>query len=468
MVALVVVCLIAAQLVTFAVVVLTPPPQRPIYPLDEIVQALRGGSLKTRFGRDLVRAVQPEPPAEVRRLDAQPPGVPGRPPRAEFSRRQLAAMLSLPEGDVRLFEAGPSPTALVRGLFGVGGGGPRGERFRFEAGGPRGPETRGPGGGPDERFRGPPLFGDFTAAMRRPDGQWVVVRPAPEGFPTEWQLRLLAWLVGSLVVTGPLAYLFARRITAPLVRFATAADTLGRDPSGPLMELSGPAEIGLAARAFNDMQARLKRYVEDRTAMVGAISHDLRTPLARMRFKLEAAPPEVQASIMSDLEQMERMIASVLAFIRDASSGRPRERLDLLSLVECVVDDAVQAGQPVTLETGSAAVVEADSLGLQRLLGNLVDNAVKYGGLARLSVWTDAGEAWIEVRDEGPGLPQSELERVFQPFYRAEAARTLDGRGVGLGLAVARSIARAHGGDVVLERGAPGLLARVRLPLSAA
>ncbi|MDZ4054061.1 MAG: HAMP domain-containing sensor histidine kinase, partial [Phenylobacterium sp.] len=221
-----------------------------------------------------------------------------------------------------------------------------------------------------------------------------------------------------------------------------------------------------AAEAFNDMQGRLKRYIDDRTAMVGAISHDLRTPLARMRFKLESAPGPVKAAVLADIAQMEAMITSVLGFIRDASAARPRERLDLLSLLECLVDDA--GDQDLTLTDGSAPVtVEADALGLQRLFGNLLDNAVKYGARGRVRVFQDDGHAVVEIADDGPGLEAGELERVFQPFYRAEAARTLDGGGVGLGLAVARSIAVAHGGDVVLMSSGAGLVARVRLPLSA-
>ncbi len=311
---------------------------------------------------------------------------------------------------------------------------------------------------------GPPLLGEFSAAVRQSDGRWLVVRPLPESIPNDWQRRVLLWLGGCLLLVAPLGYVFARRITAPLDRFARAAETLGRDPSGPLMALSGPAEVGAAARAFNDMQVRLKRYIDDRTAMVGAISHDLRTPLARIRFKLEGAPKAVKEAVLADVAQMEAMISSVLAFIRDASTARPRERLDLLSLLECLVDDA--GGQDLTLEDSVPVTVEADALGLQRLFGNLLDNAVKYGARGRVRVFQDDGHAVVEIADDGPGLAQSELERVFQPFYRAEAARTLDGGGVGLGLAVARSIARAHGGDVKLVSSPTGLTARVRLPLS--
>src|SRR5436190_21147141 len=143
------------------------------------------------------------------------------------------------------------------------------------------------------------------------------------------------------------------------------------------MTLRGPAEIGMAAQAFNEMQARLKRYINDRTAMVGAISHDLRTPLARIRFKLEQAPPAVREAVLSDVERMEQMIGGVLAFIRDEGRPRHRERLDLLSLVECVADDAAMVGGQVEITEGRPATVDGDPVALQRLFSNLVDNAVK-------------------------------------------------------------------------------------------
>ncbi|MDO8322493.1 MAG: ATP-binding protein [Phenylobacterium sp.] len=468
LVALLVVSLIAAQVVTFAVVVLMPPPPRAVYRLEEVVQALKGGSLTPRFGRPLEREVQAAPPAEP----ADPP-IPH-----EHGRRQLANLLGVRETDLRLALHMDFPSRLHRNL-GIGGpalirhqsladgpaGGPpppgarREDLFTASGSGPHGPPLA-------VHEMGPPLFGDFQAAVRQTDGQWLVVRPQPESFPNAWQRRVLLWLAGCLMVVAPLGYLFARRITAPLGQFAQAAETLGRDPSGPLMALSGPAEIGAAARAFNDMQVRLKRFIDDRTAMVGAISHDLRTPLARIRFKLEGAPGPVKAAVLADVAQMEAMITSVLAFIRDASAARPRERLDLLSLLECLVDDAGDQDLAV-LEDSIPVTVQADALGLQRLFGNLLDNAVKYGVRGRVRVFQDDGHALVEIADDGPGLEAGELERVFQPFYRAEAARTLDGGGVGLGLAVARSIAVAHGGDVVLMSSGAGLVARVRLPLSA-
>ncbi|MDO8800718.1 ATP-binding protein [Phenylobacterium sp.] len=475
LVALLVVSLIAAQVMTFAVVVLMPPPPRAVYRIEDVAQALKGGSLTPRFGRPLLRQVQAAPPPEPA----------SQPFPREHGASLLAALLGVREADVRLAQHLDFPSRLHRSL-GIVGPHMNMRRQVLEGPGGRPPPGEGPpppsgtrrdvffAAGPGQPAQimtfhdmGPPLLGEFSAAVRQSDGRWLVVRPLPEPIPNDWQRRVLLWLGGCLLLVAPLGYFFARRITAPLEQFARAAETLGRDPSGPLMALSGPAEVGAAARAFNDMQVRLKRFIDDRTAMVGAISHDLRTPLARIRFKLEGAPGPVKDAVLADVAQMEAMISSVLAFIRDASAARPRERLDLLSLLECLVDDA--GGQDLTVVEDSAPVtVEADTLGLQRLFGNLLDNAVKYGARGRVRVFQEDGHAVVEIADDGPGLAQSELERVFLPFYRAEAARTLDGGGVGLGLAVARSIARAHGGDVVLVSTAMGLVARVRLPLSAA
>jgi two-component system, OmpR family, sensor kinase len=312
----------------------------------------------------------------------------------------------------------------------------------------------------------PFVEGDFIAALRLANGQWAVVQPSPEPFPNSWQRRVLLWFMISFALVAPLGWLFARRLVRPITGFADAAEQLGRDPTAPILVLEGPAEVGRAAHAFNKMQSRLRSFVDDRTAMVGAISHDLRTPLTRLRFRIEDVPDELREGMLGEVEEMEQMISSVLAFIRDASEPGSREMLDLRSIAEDVVEDAVFVGKIVTLEKGEPAAVEVDPLGMRRLLGNLVENAVKYGDSARVRLFTDQQEVFAEIRDNGPGLPEEELERVFQPFYRAPAARASNKHGSGLGLAVCRSIARAHGGDVQLRRGEGGLVAQVRLPLA--
>jgi signal transduction histidine kinase len=255
-------------------------------------------------------------------------------------------------------------------------------------------------------------------------------------------------------------------LTAPIGAFASAADRLGRDPNAAPLALTGPAEIRLAARAFDIMQTRLQRYIADRTSMLAAISHDLRTPLARVRFKMERASDELRASVGADLEEMEAMISAVLGFVRHASEVRERGALDLLSVLECAVDDAVAAGGAASLGGAVTVVVEADDLALKRLFANLIDNAIKYGAAADVRLTARDGAAVVEITDRGPGLSDGELERVFEPFYRAEPSRNRETGGMGLGLAVARSIARAHGGDVTLSSTAGGLTAIVRLPLA--
>ena len=312
----------------------------------------------------------------------------------------------------------------------------------------------------------PFVDGDFVAALKVSDGHWVVVQPQPEPFPNTWQRRVLLWFLISFALVAPLGLLFARRLARPIAGFAIAAERLGRDPRAAVLAMEGPAEVGRAAHAFNRMQNRLRSFVDDRTAMIGAISHDLRTPLTRLRFRLEDVPEPLQAGMLAEVNEMEEMIKSVLNFIRDASEPGAREKVDLRAIVEDVVEDAVFIGKDVTLADSERAPVEVDPLGMRRLFGNLLENAVKYGDRAQIRLFTDHHDAVAEVSDNGPGLTEDELERVFQPFYRTPAARASRAQGSGLGLAVCRSIARAHGGDVLLMRGERGLVAQVRLPLA--
>lgn len=311
----------------------------------------------------------------------------------------------------------------------------------------------------------PFIAGDFVAAYRTAPGQWVVVRPHPEPFPNSWQRRVLLWFAISLALVGPLGFLFARRLAQPLAAFADAAEQLGRDPTASVVPLRGPAEVGKAARAFNAMQARLKRYVDDRAGMMAAISHDLRAPLTRMRFRLENAPPAIRSGVLEDVAQMEQMIASFLAFMQESSASGPREKVDLRSIVECVIDDAAMVGGAADIEAGEDVVVEADILALKRVLANLVENAVKYGHSAQARLFTDDAEAVVEIADTGQGLPPEELEKVFLPFYRAPSGDAAGAPGAGLGLASSRATVRAHGGDIRLFNTPRGLVAQMRLPL---
>ena len=262
-----------------------------------------------------------------------------------------------------------------------------------------------------------------------------------------------------------------RREDIPLLyeHFAqSAAERLGRDPGAPPLQLEGSAEVAAAARAFNQMQGRLRRYVEDRTSMMGAIAHDLRTPLTRLRFRFESAPEPLRSALEADVDQMEAMISSTLGFVQDAARPRARSKLELASLVETVIDEATLTGADATVEQSDRVVVDGDPLALKRLVVNLVDNALKYGLSARARVYRSGGMAVIEIDDRGPGIPEPDIERVFEPFFRLEVSRSRETGGIGLGLAVVRAVARSHGGDVVLRNLRPGLSARVTLPLSVA
>lgn len=313
----------------------------------------------------------------------------------------------------------------------------------------------------------PFVEGDFVAALRLADGRWAVVQPVPEPFPNAWQQRVLLWFMVAIAIVGPLGWLFARRIVTPLSDFAYAAEQLGRDPAGPVRTLRGPGELGRAANAFNLMHSRLRAFIDDRTTMVGAISHDLRTPLTRLRFRIEdIADDGLRDSVAAEVDDMEAMISSVLDYLCDATAGGRREHFDLTRLLDAAVKDAVLVGGEVTVVGKESAVVEADALGIRRILDNLIQNAVKYGRDARVRLATSGGTAIVEIIDRGPGVPDDEREQVFKPFYRSRAASASDKPGSGLGLAVCRSIARAHGGDVQLGHTAEDFIARLLLPLA--
>jgi signal transduction histidine kinase len=200
--------------------------------------------------------------------------------------------------------------------------------------------------------------------------------------------------------------------------------------------------------------------------MVGAVAHDLRTPLTRLRFRIEGAPEPLRAKMASDIDQMDAMISSALAFVRDATQPYERRRLELSSLVQSVADEMAETGLDVSADSAAPVVIDGDPVALRRLVANLFDNAVKFGGRARGRVYRDDAAAVIEVDDDGPGIPEAERERVFEPFHRGEPSRSRETGGAGLGLAVVRSVARAHGGEAsVFNREGGGLRACARLPL---
>ncbi|MCD9029169.1 HAMP domain-containing protein [Luteimonas sp. BDR2-5] len=312
-----------------------------------------------------------------------------------------------------------------------------------------------------------PLPAGFIAAARQEDGRWRVVTSPQDDIADMGELLGILVALG-LVALLPLAWWFSRALSAPIRRFAEAADAIGRDVHAPPLRLTGPAEIVSASASVNEMQARIVRLLRERTEMVGAIAHDLRTPLARLAFRLQALPAAEREQAEADLDEMSRMIGAALAFLRDQSQAPVRTPLDLQALLAAIVEAAAGTGADVRLAPGPPAPFDGDALALRRMAGNLVDNALRYGGCARLRLLADDHGYRLEIDDDGPGIDPAQDADLFMPFVRGEGSRNRATGGTGLGLASARMAARAHGGDVSLaNRDGGGLRATVTLPRGA-
>ncbi|WP_348695199.1 ATP-binding protein [Duganella fentianensis] len=296
-----------------------------------------------------------------------------------------------------------------------------------------------------------------TMAVQLTDGEVMKLSVLPPRSPpaaqhSEW-LALLPFL---LSIAG-LAYLVTRMTVRPLRTLAQAAKDLGNDINHPPVVLSGAAEIRQASAAFNAMQARIRQHIQQRTEMLAAITHDLQTPLTRMRLRLEKVrDEELQQRLIDDLSAMQQMVKEGLDLARSMDSSETMQALDLDALLDSVCSDATDVGQSVELRGRAGMALMGRPLAIRRCLMNLIDNAVKYGHYAHVSVERLVGAARIRIRDGGPGIDQDQMARVFEPFYRVESSRSRSSGGTGLGLTIARNIAEQHGGSVVLANHAEG------------
>ena len=286
----------------------------------------------------------------------------------------------------------------------------------------------------------------------------------PPWFVFDNLLRVLA----SGLVIAVIAFFLARRISRSWDVLTRAADRVGRgDYPEPVPE-TGPIEIRRATKAFNRMTARLKRFVEDRTRMLAAISHDLRTPITSLRLRAEfVEDPENRARIIEALDEMEQMVEAAMTFAREETANEETRKIDLTALVESAIEDLAEIGRPITfIGEGDARVYPCRPLSIKRAFGNLVANALNFGDTVEVAVRdADDGGLWIEIADDGPGIPVEQREQVFEPFFRIEESRNRDTGGIGLGMAIARTAIRAHGGEIYLEESQKGgLLARIYLP----
>ena len=305
-------------------------------------------------------------------------------------------------------------------------------------------------------------------SLSLPEGKWLnftIPLQSPARFLTlRFGLSMLVMLLAIVIFSA----MVVNHLTRPLAEFAQAAKRLGVDVNAPPLPERGPAEIRKATQAFNQMQNRIRRFVEDRTQMLAAISHDLGTPIARMRLRAEFVDDEdQQKKMLADLDDMERMVSSALSFARDDAIREPVEKVDLRTLLQRVCDDLSDTGYAVTLDIDDAVLAYyCHPSALRRALGNLIENAARYGGTARVFIKRETERIFIVIEDTGPGIPPGRQEDVFKPFFRLETSRNRETGGTGLGMTVARTIIHAHGGDIRLEnRKEGGLTVEVRLPV---
>lgn len=314
------------------------------------------------------------------------------------------------------------------------------------------------------------LDNEFGAGLVVPlqGGRWLNAAIAKSKKPA-WMSQSALSLAISAVLLSLIAVLVARRIARPLRRLARAAEALGRGEAAVRLTEDGPDDIRRTAEAFNRMQDRLRRFVDDRTAMLAAIGHDLRTPITTLRLRAEfVADEEMREKILATLDEMQVMTEATLAFAREDAAGEPTRLVDLAALAGSVCDDLADLGSDVQFSNGERIPYRCRPAALRRAIRNLVENAVRYGERARVTLSIAGDSIEISVDDDGRGIPEAERERVFAPFVRLETSRSRSTGGVGLGLSVARTIARSHGGDIVLlNRAGGGLRALLRLPQAA-
>lgn len=320
--------------------------------------------------------------------------------------------------------------------------------------------------GPGERHHGEAVAVSIRLAGLAPgEEQWLNlmsrgVRPRPSAFREEVFLIVLGISLAAVLGVG---LAFTRRLTRPLAGLAEAARAAGRGDRTARVPETGPRELREAARAFNDMQARIARFDAERMRLLAAVGHDLRTPITSLRIRAELLDEAEAGPMIRTLDEMTVMADGLVAYARGAGDGEAARALDLSAMLVRLCEE-----RGAVFEAGAEGVfVTARPVALGRAVGNLLDNALRYGGAARLRLSREGGEAVVTVEDDGPGIPPERLDAVFEPFVRGEDSRSAQTGGAGLGLSIARSILAAHGGSVSLEnRTRGGLRATVRLPLA--
>lgn len=305
----------------------------------------------------------------------------------------------------------------------------------------------------------------FGLAVQLSDGRWLNFAHYQENTGRWWTSKSLTSLGLTAVILALIGVFIASRIARPLRNLARSAEALGRGENLPPLAEEGPEEIRRTAEAFNKMQGRLHRFVDDRTKMLAAIGHDLRTPLTSLKLRAEFVKDEdIQRRMFATIDEMQAMTEAAIAFARGESTAEETRAIDLEALVGSICDDQADLGHPVKYIEGAKMSYRCRPDGLRRAVRNLVENAVRYGGEAKVYIRNTETTADIVVEDRGPGIPEAMKERVFAPFFRLEASRNSETGGIGLGLSIARAITRQHGGDISLVSDGTGMKAIISLP----
>ncbi len=319
---------------------------------------------------------------------------------------------------------------------------------------------------PASRFRprGMPLK-QLMLAVKLDNGQWFIAHSSAPDFSLLASRQTLNFVVIACVLVLLVVIFQIRKITRPLSSLAIAANNLGRGRKvEPLPEI-GPSDVKETVTAFNRMNDRLQRFVSDRTRMLAALSHDLRTPMTSMRLRLELMEDsDEKQRLLQSLDEMQQMSEATLTFVRHSGDVEPTQTVDLTALVDSLVEDLCEIGMAVQCDSLTPVVMELRPVSIKRALRNLMENAVHYGDKARVNLSLDKNQAVISIIDSGPGIAESEKESVFEPFVRLEQSRNRQTGGMGLGLSIARQIIRSHGGELELVNLQPGLKAVVTLP----
>jgi signal transduction histidine kinase len=467
--------LATAQLLSFAI---------HMHDRTELLQETSGMQSAQRIA-DIVRLLESLAPAERRRISdilSTPPMLVSlnRPPFVapeQSADRQARAALFGAFLRRSLGEAWPVEVAMTdsRPFLASPPGGPPGGL----QGGHMGPgmgSGMGPGMGRSMEGQGMPAHAgmpyfsrpalSFVAQVRLRDGSLVTFDTRQPAQTENWPYRMLLSLVVLLIAVMLVSLIAVRWATRPLKALADAAEELGKNINHPPLSEAGPLEVARAARAFNTMQARLIRYIDERTRALAAMSHDLKTPITRLRLRAELLEDQaLRAKFSGDLAEMEALVTTTLDFMRGVDTGEAAKPVDMKALLESLQADLSEAGGSVSIESVPLQLYVGKPQALKRCLTNLMENAVKYGKRAMVAIDDNDTRLMILIRDEGPGIPEAELEKVFEPFYRLEASRNRDTGGTGLGLTIARSIAEAHGGTLSLHnRSEGGLEVRLVLP----